>query len=185
MLMMTDRPALHCPGQVQPVAGEPPWPAQSSHLAKTEGGYTLRCQSLKLRHFLINPTLHSPAICVHCTGQVLWVPLPLSVVSLPPNAIFKPHHTQCHGPQPPEQLWGSQWREAGAASNVFRYSEDNLMRGSPSSFSYSWVRTRRVRQTYYQLCKQNVHSPLLCNCWDPRPPTLDWLWLNKWCQGID
>ena len=41
MLMMTDRPALHCPGQVQPVAGEPPWPAQSSHLAKTEGGYTL------------------------------------------------------------------------------------------------------------------------------------------------
>ena len=39
--MMTDRPALHCPGQVQPVAGETPWPAQSSHLAKTEGGYNV------------------------------------------------------------------------------------------------------------------------------------------------
>ena len=108
------------------------------------------------RHFLINPTLDWPAICVHCTGQVLWVPLPLSVVSLPPNAIFKPHHTQWHGPQPPEQLWGSQWRGEGAASNVFRYSEDNLMRGSPSSFSYFLVITRRVRQTYYDAMRWSI-----------------------------
>ena len=86
--MMTDRPALYCPGQpVQPVAGEQTWPWTKQSIWPKQKGVTRSS-----RHVLKNNT--GEYLCtLHCS-EVLCVPLQLSVVSLPPNAIFKPHHTQ-------------------------------------------------------------------------------------------
>ena len=39
--MMTDRPALHCPGQVQPVAGELTWPGTKQSIWPKQKGVTL------------------------------------------------------------------------------------------------------------------------------------------------
>ena len=158
----SSRPLLSRPA----VAGEQTT-AQSSQFGQN------RIEGVRLsgsRHFLIYSTALScePITAIGC-------------VTSPKCHFQAPSHSGTQG----ESVAYLQAR-GGGGQNVFRYTaQDNLIRGSPSSFSYSWVRTRRVRQAYYQLCKQNVHSPLLCNCWDPRPPTLDWLWLNKWCQGID
>ena len=71
MLMMTDRPALHCPGQVQPVAGEQTWPDTKQSIWPKQKGVTLKSS----RQVLINST--AEYLCA-----LLWGPLcPITAIS--------------------------------------------------------------------------------------------------------
>ena len=45
--MMTDRPALHCPGHVQPVAGELTWPGTKQSIWPKQKGVTLDSQEVQ------------------------------------------------------------------------------------------------------------------------------------------
>ena len=103
------------------------------NLAKTEGGYTLRSS----RQVLINSTgeylCSSEVLCVsHYSYQLCHFPqMPFSSPITPSDTAHSHRRNTggVSGISPPRE--GS-----SRGSNVFRYSQDNLMRGSPSSFSY-------------------------------------------------
>ena len=103
------------------------------NLAKTEGGYTQEFQTgLDKFHWRVSVCSALRSCVSHYSYQLCHFPqMPFSSPITPSDTAHSHRRNTggVSGISPPRE--GS-----SRGSNVFRYSQDNLMRGSPSSFSY-------------------------------------------------
>ena len=122
----------------------------------------------------------SPGISV----QVLWVPLPpaIACVTSPKCHFQAPSH-----PVTVEQHWGSYGIsgqiQGRGCQNVFRYVFETIYKIGSSIHALLLQTQPKTQQMkcQYQSLLQGFYF-----IWERSPgPRLDWLWLNKWCQGID